>query len=482
MVRFTERPRVRMAMFLGLNPLSVTGAVLTTSSAFTLLAFWIYLIVQAKPIHPYLSIIFFLILPVFFVVGLLLIPLGAWLRRRKLRQRGELPSEYPTIDLRNSTLRRAIIVIAFLTLVNFAILGTASYKGVEYMDSAQFCGQTCHTVMQPEYTAYVNSPHSRLSCVECHIGPGAPWFVKAKISGLRQVLAVGMKTYDTPIPSPVHDLRPARDTCEHCHWPQKVTGDKFLVRTKYASDEKNTPSTSVLLLKIGGRTAEGQVGIHGRHLGDKERIDYISTDGRRQVIPSVRYLGDDGKIVEYVSTEVKATPEQLAAGEHRQMDCVDCHNRPTHAFEMPERAVDNAITDGRISRDLPFIKREAIAALKATYPDRDTASRQIPEKIAGFYKEKYPDAYRTHRSAVESAGAAVQAIYMRNIFPDMKVTWGTHPNNIGHDDFLGCFRCHDGNHKSSDGKVIANDCDTCHQVLALEEENPKVLADLGLKQ
>jgi hypothetical protein len=415
-------------------------------------------------------------------VGLLLIPLGGWLRRRKLRQRGELPSEYPTIDLRNSTLRRAIIVIAFLTLVNFAILGTASYKGVEYMDSAQFCGQTCHTVMQPEFTAYVNSPHSRLSCVECHIGPGAPWFVKAKISGLRQVLAVGMKTYDTPIPSPVHDLRPARDTCEHCHWPQKVTGDKFLVRTKYASDEKNTPSTSVLLLKIGGRTAEGQVGIHGRHLGDKERIDYVSTDGRRQVIPSVRYVGDDGKIVEYVSTEVKATPEQLAAGEHRQMDCVDCHNRPTHAFEMPERAVDNAITDGRISRDLPFIKREAIAALKATYPDRDTASRQIPEKIAGFYKEKYPDAYRNHRSAVESAGAAVQAIYMRNIFPDMKVTWGTHPNNIGHDDFLGCFRCHDGNHKSSDGKVIANDCDTCHQVLALEEENPKVLADLGLKQ
>jgi hypothetical protein len=385
MVRFTERPRVRMAMFLGLNPISVTGAVLTTSSAFTLLAFWIYLIVQAKPIHPYLSIIFFLILPVFFVVGLLLIPLGGWLRRRKLRQRGELPSEYPTIDLRNSTLRRAIIVIAFLTLVNFAILGTASYKGVEYMDSAQFCGQTCHTVMQPEFTAYVNSPHSRLSCVECHIGPGAPWFVKAKISGLRQVLAVGMKTYDTPIPSPVHDLRPARDTCEHCHWPQKVTGDKFLVRTKYASDEKNTPSTSVLLLKIGGRTAEGQVGIHGRHLGDKERIDYVSTDGRRQVIPSVRYVGDDGKIVEYVSTEVKATPEQLAAGEHRQMDCVDCHNRPTHAFEMPERAVDNAITDGRISRDLPFIKREAIAALKATYPDpgedRRLLQGEVPRRV-----------------------------------------------------------------------------------------------------
>jgi hypothetical protein len=193
-------------------------------------------------------------------------------------------------------------------------------------------------------------------------------------------------------------------------------------------------------------------------------------------------VGDDGKVVEYVSSEVKATPEQLAAGEHRQMDCVDCHNRPTHAFEMPERAVDKAMNDGRISRNLPFVKREAVAALKASYSDRETASKQIPERIAAFYKEKYPDAYREHRSAVESAGAAVQAIYMRNIFPEMKVTWGVHPNNIGHEDFLGCFRCHDGNHKTADGKVIGNDCDTCHQVLAMEEENPKVLADLGLKQ
>jgi len=472
---------LRPLVFLSQNPISQIGVVMTTSAAFTLIAFWVYLIVQAKPIHPYLSILFFLVLPVFFILGLILIPLGALLRRRKLSGRGELPAEYPKVDFRSRTLRRALVFIVVMTLVNFAILGAATYKGVEYMDSAQFCGQTCHTVMEPEYTAYLNSPHSRLSCVECHIGPGAPWFVKAKISGLRQVVAVSMKTYETPIPSPVHDLRPARDTCEHCHWPQKFTGDKFLVRTKYADDEKNTPSTSVLLLKIGGRTAEGLLGIHGRHLNDKERIEYVSIDGRRQVIPRVWYVGDDGKTIEYVSTEVKATPEQIAAGERRKMDCMDCHNRPTHAFEMPESAVDKAITDGRISRDLPFVKREAVAALKTTYPNRETASRQIPEKIAGFYKEKYPDAYRDHRAAVESSGTAIQAIYMRNIFPEMKVTWGVHPNNIGHEDFLGCFRCHDGNHKSADGKVIGNDCDTCHQVLAMEEEQPKILADLGLK-
>lgn len=480
MSRFSERPGVRTAVYLGQNRLTEAGVVLTTSAAVTLIAFWIYLIVQARPVHPYTGIVFFLILPGVFLLGLVLIPIGIWLRFRKLRAKGELPAEYPKVDLRSPFLRRAVILVGLLTFANFAIMGAASYKGVEYMDSAQFCGQTCHTVMEPEYAAYVDSPHSRVSCVECHIGPGAPWFVKAKISGVRQVFAVALKTYSRPIPSPVHDLRPARDTCEHCHWPQKFTGDKFLVRTKYADDEKNTPSTSVLLLKIGGRTAEGLVGIHGRHLSDAERIEYVSTDGRRQVIPLVTYIDDAGKKIEYVSTETKLTTEQLTNAERRKMDCMDCHNRPTHAFDMPDRAVDKAMSEGRISTKLPFVKREAVAALKATYPDRATASQKIPAAIGDFYRTKYPSVFQNDRAGVETAAEKVKAIYLRNIFPEMGVTWGSHPNNIGHEDFLGCFRCHDGKHKSSDGKVIADDCESCHQVLALEEEEPKILADLGL--
>jgi NapC/NirT cytochrome c family, N-terminal region len=473
--------RLRPAVFLSQNPISLTGVVLTTSAAITLLTFWIYLIVQARPVHPYASIVFFLILPGVFALGLVLIPIGLWLRLRKLRAKGELPHEYPKIDLKSPLLRRAVTIVGVLTFANFAIMGAASYKGVEYMDSAQFCGQTCHTVMAPEYTAYTNSPHSRVACVECHIGPGAPWFVKAKIDGVRQVFAVAFKTYSKPIPSPVHALRPARDTCEHCHWPQKFTGDKFLVRTKYADDEKNTPATTVLLLKIGGRTAEGLVGIHGRHLDTIERIEYVSTDGRRQVIPRVTYIDDAGKTIEYVSTDVPTTPEQLARGERRKMDCMDCHNRPTHAFEMPERAVDKAMSDGRISTKLPYVKREAVAALKAGYPDRATAAQKIPAALADFYRTKYPSVYQSDRAAVESAADQVKAIYLRNVFPEMNVTWGVHPNNIGHEDFLGCYRCHDGKHKSSDGRVISDDCESCHQVLALEEENPKILADLGLR-
>ncbi len=472
---------LRPAVYLGQNPISLIGAILTTSAAITMLGFWFYELVHAGPTRPYAGIVFFFILPAIFVLGLVLMPAGGLLRRYRLKQQGKLPHVYPTIDLRQPMLQRALVLVVVMTFVNVALMGTASYKAVEHMDTVQFCGQTCHSVMAPEYTAYLNSPHSRVACVDCHIGSGAPWFVRAKISGVRQLFAVALKTYDRPIPSPVHNLRPARDTCEHCHWPERFTGDKFLVKTKYGDDEQNTPSTTVLLMKIGGRTTQGLVGIHGRHLAEAERIEYLSTDGRRQVIPRVTYTQDDGKNVEYVSDEVSPTPEQLARAERRKMDCVDCHNRPTHAFEMPERAVDEAITAGRIDRQLPYVKKQAVAALRVEYPDRATASEKIPQAIADFYKARYPETYQTKRPVVETAAQQVTAIYLRNVFPEMKLTWGTHPNNLGHDDFLGCFRCHDGKHKASDGRVINDDCSACHQILAMDEKDPKVLADLGLK-
>lgn len=481
----TFRERVahwlRPAVYLGENAITLVGAVVTTSAALTLLIFWVYEIVKGGPVHPYTGILFFLILPAGFALGLLLMPIGAWRRRRKLRAQGLLPAVYPRIDFHEPLLRRGAALVGVTTFLNVSIIGTATYRGVEYMDSAQFCGATCHSVMAPEYAAYLDSPHSRVACVECHIGPGAPWFVRAKISGVRQVFAVAFKTHSRPIPSPVKQLRPARETCEQCHWPQKFHGDKFLVRTKYADDEKNTRTTTVLVLKIGGRTAQGSVGIHGRHLDTTERIGYVAIDGRRQVIPRVTYVDDGGKTVEYVSTEVKPTPEQIARSETRKMDCMDCHNRPTHAFELPERAVDRAMSDGRISPELPFVKKKAVELLRAEYPDRTTAAERIASGLNEFYKSRYPETYASHRALVEIAIREVQSIYKRNVFPDMKVVWGTHPNNIGHEDFLGCFRCHDDNHKSADGRVISQDCSACHTILAQDEEDPKVLSDLGLK-
>lgn len=472
---------LRPAFYLGQNPLSLIGAILTTSAGLTLVAFWAYLILKGGPVHPYTGIVFFLVLPGIFVLGLLLMPIGALVRRSKLRREGKLAQPYPAIDLRRPMLRRALVLVIFASALNAAVMGIASYKGVEHMDSVEFCGQTCHVVMAPEFTAYQGSPHSRVPCVECHIGSGAPWFVKAKISGVRQVFAVTLKTYSRPIGSPVKNLRPARDTCEQCHWPQKFTGDKLLVRKKFTDDEKNTPLTTVLLMKIGGHSGNGAVGIHGRHLEDVERIAYISTDRRRQVIPQVTYLADDGRQIVYTSSEMKATTAQLKAGEHRSMDCMDCHNRPSHAFQLPERAVDEAMAANRISPELPFSKKKSVELLRTEYPDRESAARRITSSFTDFYRTKYPDTYQTHRALVETSGEAVSQIYLRNVFPNMKITWGTYPNNLGHEDFLGCFRCHDGNHKSADGKLISDDCEACHSLLAQEESNPKVLADLGLK-
>lgn len=455
--------------------------VITTSSGITLVAFWAFEMLRSGPVQPYAGILFFMILPGFFFFGLALMPLGVLLRRRKLRKLGELPEKYPRINLRDPQLHRGLILVAMATLLNISIFGIASYQGVEYMDSVQFCGQTCHTVMGPVYTAYHDSPHSRVACVECHIGPGASWFVRSKLSGARQVYAVIFHTYSRPIPTPVKELRPARETCEQCHWPQKFEGDKLLVRTRYESDEANTPSTTVLVMKIGGHTAQGNVGIHGRHLQTRERISYVATDQRRQVIPRVDYLDDQGKVVEYNSADVQLTPDQLKNAEHRKMDCVDCHNMPTHAFRLPERAVDLAINERRISRDLPYIKKKAVEVLRRDYPDRATARRQIAGGITEYYKTTYPDVFRDHRVLIESAVQQVEDIYMRNVFPEMKVTWGTYINNLGHEDFPGCFRCHDGNHTSADGRMITQDCNACHSILAMEETNPEILSQLGFE-
>jgi hypothetical protein len=472
---------LRPLFYLGRNRVSQIGVGLTTSAAVTLVGFWLFETMNSKPVHPYSGIVFILVLPFFFLLGLVLIPVGIFFERRRRRLDGTLPSEYPKIDLGDATLRRAVILIAGLTVTNVVILSLSAYIGVEYMDSARFCGLTCHTVMAPEYTAYLDSPHSRIACASCHIGPGAPWVVKAKIDGVRQVIAVTFGTYARPIPSPVHTLRPARATCEQCHWPQKFTGDRLKIISKFGDDEKNTATKTILLLKLGGRMGSRAVGIHGRHFDDKERISYVTSSPRREVIDSVTYVGDDGNPVEYASTEPAKDAPAAQKAERRTMDCIDCHNRPTHAFQLPERAVNEAMAGDRISAELPFVHKKSIELLKITYPTREEAFSRLDKELTDFYKTKYPDVYQARRASVESAVREVQKIYGRNVWPNMKITWGTHPNHLGHEDFPGCFRCHDGSHKAKDGRVISAECDACHSVLAMDESNPKVLAELGIK-
>ncbi|HEX6894131.1 MAG TPA: NapC/NirT family cytochrome c [Bryobacteraceae bacterium] len=461
--------------YLASNIISLIGVVLVTTAGIlwllTLPAFW-----RGEASTPYIGILLFLILPGVFLIGLLLIPAGIAVHNWKRRKGGDTGPLVP----KGMELRRLAIFVGLTTAVNLVMGSQFSYRAVTYMDTDTFCGKACHKVMNPEFTAYSNSPHARVACTDCHIGPGASFFVKSKLSGAGQVLAVLFNTYPRPIPSPVEALRPARETCEQCHWPQKFDGNKFFIDTEYATDEQNSATTTVALMKIGGRNFSGTVGIHGAHVDARARMDYIDTDGHRQTIPQVTYTDANGKVTVYNATDVKVKPEDLARGEHRQMDCMDCHNRPTHIFRLPERALDQALQQGSISPALPFIKKQAMEALKREYPDQATAERQIAAALDGFYRTAYPQIYAAKQEALKNSIAAVQAIYAQNIFPEMKIKWGTYPNNLGHTDFPGCFRCHDGNHTSADGRTITNDCATCHDLLAVGEKNPKILTELGI--
>jgi hypothetical protein len=445
-------------------PISVAGMVLTTISA---VLFLVVFLADLFGWHsnPYVGIVFFLILPGIFLFGLILIPLGAW-RERRRRARGHGPSalHWPRVDLNDPIQRNTAVIVFMLTIANIVIVSLAAYRGVEYMDSVQFCGQACHSVMKPEFTAYQDGPHSRVTCVQCHIGSGASWFAKSKISGARQLLAVSFHTYSRPIPSPVQNLRPARDTCEQCHWPEKFHGDKIRRIPEYASDEKNTESVTTMQVHVGGgseRLGMAQ-GIHW-HMNVANEVEYIATDEKRQVIPWVRVKNRQGQVREFTAPGV--TAEQLAKGERRRMDCMDCHNRPSHPMAAtPERAVDDMIARGTMPRALPFVRRETVKALKVAYPTQDAAGEGISRTLRDFYRSQFPQAYMAQRQDVERAVQSADAIYRRNVFPEMNIQFGTYPNNIGHMDFPGCFRCHDDSHVAKDGAKITQDCDSCHKI------------------
>lgn len=443
------------------NPLTLFGIWLTTVSGILFLVVFfadLFGLVQ----NPYLGILFFLVLPGFFLLGLALIPLGVYVVRRRER-RGLPPAEYrwPVWDFNQPRLRHAAAFILGASLVNVLVISLAAYRGVQYMDSAPFCGRVCHTVMEPEYTAYQNGPHARVACVSCHIGPGAPWFVRSKLSGTRQLFAVAFEAYPTPIPSPVQNLRPARETCEECHWPEKFTGDRTRTLHQYADDEAVSGTTGTLRLHVGsGSEKLGATGIHW-HMAPSTRITYVTSDPRRQTIPSVRVEEPGGRVVEYRAAGV--TDAQLRGGERRQMDCMDCHNRPSHRFDRsPEGAVDEAIARGAIARTLPYARREAVTALREPHASRQAAVEAIALRLTGFYRSELKDHYGAREQEVTRAVAATQEIYRRNVFPPMKVTWGTYTNNLGHTDSPGCFRCHDDSHASRDGRVIRQDCELCH--------------------
>lgn len=421
--------------------------------------------------NPYIGIVVLIILPVVFLAGLALVPLGIYLSKRQIRD-GIGESAFD----RKAALYRLAWFFGIVTIFNLLIGTQITYRAVKHMETPQFCGGSCHT-MAPELASYQNSPHSKVECVECHVAPGAAGWINSKTSGIRQLFETVLDTSPRPIPSALESNRlvPATETCENCHWPQKFGGVRLRIFSKYADDEHNTRTDTILLMLIGGNRISG---IHGAHFGPGIHIRFAAADPARQTIPWVEYRNTNtGAVQTFVASDPSGQNLPIF-----EMQCVDCHNRPTHTFELPERAIDRALAFGDIPATLPFIKREAVLLLKTKYSTTTEATEKLPAALVTFYQQSYPDLYSKRREDIHQAGRAVLAIYQRNVFPELKVSWGTYPNNLGHTDFPGCFRCHDGSHVTTDGTAITQDCSTCHEPLAMDEASPEILKTLGIAE
>jgi formate-dependent nitrite reductase cytochrome c552 subunit len=422
--------------------------------------------------NPYIGLLLFVALPILFFAGLALIPLGIALAKRRVTE------SVSFVQNRRAAWRRTAIVFVVMTLANVVIASQLSYRAVQHMDTVQFCGQTCH-VMKPEFTAHQLAPHRSVYCVDCHVAPGATGWIQSKINGTRQLKDVIFNSYPRPIESAMESdrLPPSTETCEHCHDPEKFTGSRLRVLTEYASDASNTSSETVLMMIIGGGRYGG---IHGAHMGPGVHIRYAAADKKRQTIPWVEYKNtEDSTARTYLVNGIDAAAARNLP--KFEMQCVDCHNRAAHEFKLPGRAIDEAMATGQISAGLPLIRKMGAELLKAAYQSGEEADRKITDGLAAFYKQTYPDVYSKQAADIATAGRILSSIYNRNVFPDLKVTWGTYPNNLGHTDFPGCFRCHDGNHATADNKnTIPQDCGVCHQMLAVEEQSPEVLKTLGV--
>lgn len=430
-----------------------------------------------------LGLFIYIILPGFLVLGLLLIPIGM-LRERRIRGKKseDEKKRLPWIDLNLPEHRNAFLIFAVSTVIILVLSTMGSFRAYHITESVEFCGLLCHEVMEPEHTAYQNSPHANVLCVECHVGTGASWYVKSKLSGLHQIYAVLANDYEKPIETPLHDLRPARETCERCHWPEKFYARSLWTYKYFLADSLNTEWDIVLQMKTGpeysglGHTE----GIHW-HINPSVNIEYISEEDKREIITYVKYTDSiTGDSVIYRDEMYPVDDSVINAQVARTMDCIDCHNRPSHNYESPTVYFDKVMLTGDVSKDIPFIKKASMDILRETFTDKDTAFMKIRESIQNFYQTEYPVLYQEKATIINNSIAAVQRAFSLNTFPRMKVTYDVYPDHIGHLETNGCFRCHNDTFRSEDGRVISKDCDLCHTIAG--QGNPERMNYTYVKQ
>ena len=407
----------------------------------------------------YNSIITYMIAPGFIFIGVALVLAGYFAELRHRKKVGMEEFRYPRIDLNHKRARKWLLVATALITVFVSISAVGGYQAYHFTESVEFCGQACHDVMVPEYTAYQQSPHARVACVECHIGAGAEWYVKAKLTGLHQVWAYAMDSYELPIDVPVHNLRPARDICEQCHWPSKFSGNFERVYWYFEQNEENTPRAFHLLMKVGGASpTTGRVGGIHWHVSRDEKVEYWSSDEDRTVIPWVRVTYEDGRTVVFASDD--APEGGPPAGEIRNMDCMDCHNRPSHIYYSPRHSLTKGMVAGLLDRHVPNLFATSLDLLSADYETKAGAEEAIAAGILAAYGDSLPSA------SVETITEELQGMFAKTRFPEQGVDWRTYPNFIGHMFYPGCDRCHDGMHTSEAGEAIRNDCRLCHNIIA----------------
>ncbi len=450
------------------------GAMLAVVSLFIILFLMLISAIFPHEVSQYLGLFTYIIMPVFLIIGLVMVPVGVWRKYKKDKKDPEhVKRNLPVVDFNDPSQRMIVFIFGLGSAIFIMFTALGSYSAFHITESNKFCGVLCHNVMSPEYTIYHQSAHARVKCVECHVGSGATWYVKSKMSGLQQVYAELTHTYPIPIATPVHSLRPAKETCEECHWPQKFYNREIVYKRFYLTDTKTTEYNMTLLMKTGpSHKAQGlRSGIHW-HVNPEVKIEYVPANEKRDTIAEVKYTNlKTGEVTIYHDTTNVYTQKQIDNFKHRIMDCIDCHNRPSHDFKSPIRFFDDAMNAGKIPRNLPDVKMEAMDILyNNTFPTVDSADRFIKSQFYEYYQLMYPDIYDSSRALLDTTISVLQTAYKENIFPKMKADWKAHPNYIGHLETNGCFRCHDGSFVSNTGRTISRKCDICHEIKA--EGNP----------
>ncbi|PIQ08970.1 MAG: hypothetical protein COW71_08815 [Ignavibacteriales bacterium CG18_big_fil_WC_8_21_14_2_50_31_20] len=454
-----------------INKIGFTGVVLTTSS-FVAMIFLELLRIAGVLTNAYIGLITYLLLPTLFVIGLVFIPFG-WFKYKKESGKTAkelLDRQFTVEELEKnklgSTLTRTVLIF---TLVNVLFLSIASMRMLQFMDEPVFCGTACHSVMGPEWATYQVSPHSRVACVSCHVGEGVGALIDSKLNGTWQMISVTFNLLERPIPTPVHQLRPSRETCEKCHWPEKFYGSKIKSIVHYSTDEISSPKYTTLVLKIDSGEEVGKSGIHW-HIGKSNQIRYASIEDEREEMLWVEVLKNNGTVKRFINK--KHTDIEYNYKDVRIMDCVDCHNRATHIYEDPIDAVDKRIRKGLIDHSLPFVKREAVGAIISSFTTADLANQIIQNHILSFYRENYPNLLGTKGESIDKAISTLQNVYNTNIHYGMNVDWGVYPNFLGHKNGSGCFRCHNKDLVDEISTPIKSDCTMCHSILANDSPQP----------